>query len=125
MIDPGRRSLTPNAQKLRHKMTMEEKHLWYDFLKPLSVTVNRQKVIGPYIVDFYISSANLVIELDGAQHSTETGIANDTERDTYLRARGKRILRFSNKDIRCHFEQVCNTISQYLTPSPDHRQPEG
>ena len=45
--------LTGNAQKLRREMTQEERHLWYDFLKGLPVTVNRQKVIGHYIVDFY------------------------------------------------------------------------
>ncbi|MCR5207961.1 MAG: endonuclease, partial [Eubacterium sp.] len=27
-------------------MTKEERHLWYDFLKGLPVTFNRQKVIG-------------------------------------------------------------------------------
>ena len=45
--------LKRNAQKLRREMTKEERHLWYDFLKQLPVTVNRQKVIGHYIVDFY------------------------------------------------------------------------
>ena len=61
------RKLVANAQKLRKNMTPEEKHLWYDFLKKLPVTVNRQKNIGNYIVDFYIPSARLVIELDGIQ----------------------------------------------------------
>ena len=45
--------LRSNAQKLRREMTKEERRLWYDFLKRLPVTVNRQKVIGRYIVDFY------------------------------------------------------------------------
>ena len=49
-------------------MTPEEKHLWYDFLKNLPLTVHRQKVIDQYIVDFYIAGAMLVIELDGSQH---------------------------------------------------------
>ena len=47
-------------------MTDEEKHLWYDFLKKLPLTVNRQKNIGNYIVDFFIASKSLVIELDSA-----------------------------------------------------------
>ncbi len=45
-------SLTKNAQTLRREMTKEEKHLWYDFLKNLPITINRQKVIGHYIADF-------------------------------------------------------------------------
>jgi len=60
--------LTGNAKTLRKNMTKEERHLWYDFLKTLPLTVNRQKVIGNYIVDFYIASSKIVIELDGSQH---------------------------------------------------------
>ena len=45
--------LTPNAKTLRKNMTREERRLWYDCLKALPVTVNRQKVIGRYIVDFF------------------------------------------------------------------------
>ena len=58
--------LTPRAQELRSNMTKEERHLWYDFLKSLPVTVHRQKVLGNYIADFYIASKKLVIELDGS-----------------------------------------------------------
>ena len=47
--------LSGNAQRLRREMTKEERHLWYDFLKTLPVTVHRQKVLGPYIVDFHIA----------------------------------------------------------------------
>ena len=65
--------LTANAQKLRREMTKEERRLWYDFLKHLPVTVNRQKVIGCYIVDFYCASHKLAIELDGSQHYEAKG----------------------------------------------------
>ncbi|MBR5752620.1 MAG: DUF559 domain-containing protein, partial [Clostridia bacterium] len=40
-------------------MTKEERRLWYDFLRLLPVTVNRQKVIGRYIVDFYCAKRKL------------------------------------------------------------------
>ena len=64
------KGLKDNSQSLRKNMTPEEKHLWYDFLKLLPVTVNRQKSIGNYIVDFYIHSKKLVIEIDGIQHKS-------------------------------------------------------
>ena len=38
------KKLVSNARALRKNMTDEEKHLWYDFLKKLPVTVNRQKI---------------------------------------------------------------------------------
>ena len=106
--------LKPFAQKLRRDMTREERHLWYDYLKTLPVTANRQKVIGPYIVDFYIASAKLIIELDGSQHYEEAGIAYDQERDRYLSDLGLRVLRFTNSDVNLRFDEVCMEISKYL-----------
>ena len=73
------KKLVKNAQTLRNNMTDEEKHLWYDFLKKLPFTVNRQKNIGNYIVDFYIDSKGIVIELDGSQHlNTKNPIKSET-----------------------------------------------
>ena len=106
--------LTPNARKLRKEMTKEERHLWYDCLKKLPVTVHRQKVLGNYIVDFYIASAKLVIELDGSQHYEETGQSKDAERDAYLSGIGCTVLRYSNADINQRFRNVCEDIYNYL-----------
>ena len=72
--------LTGNAKTLRKEMTKEERHLWYDFLKTLPITVNRQKVIGNYIVDFYIASSKIVIEIDGSQHYEDRGRETDAKR---------------------------------------------
>ena len=91
-------------------MTKEERHLWYDFLKPLPVTFNRQKVIGKYVVDFYCASANLVIELDGSQHYEENGLFKDKERDEFLNNLGLKVLRYSNLDINKNFDEVCQDI---------------
>ena len=86
-------SLKPYAQKLRREMTREEKHLWYDFLKQLPFTVQRQKVFGNYIVDFYIAMANIAIEIDGSQHFEEAGIEYDQSRDLYFNSLGIHVLR--------------------------------
>ena len=109
--------LTDNAKKLRKNMTKEERHLWYDFLKNLPVTVNRQKVIGNYIVDFYIATAKLVIELDGSQHYEEKGVENDTKRDAFLNGLGIKVLRYSDLDVNQRFESVCDDILNNLNTS--------
>ena len=106
--------LTPNAQALRTGMTKEERHLWYDFLKGLSVSFNRQKVLGPYIVDFYCANAKLVIELDGSQHYEDQGQEADLQRDQWLNAQGLRVLRFSNADVNARFHGVCEEILKYM-----------
>ena len=110
-------ALTNNAKMLRKNMTKEERHLWYDFLKTLPFTVNRQKVIGKYIVDFYIASAKIVIELDGSQHYEEENIKHDIERDNYLSELNIKVLRYSNLDINKNFESVCQDILNNLTTS--------
>lgn len=102
--------LTELSQKLRKEMTKEERHLWYDFLKGLSVSFYRQRTFGSYIVDVYCPSAKLVIELDGSQHYAERGIASDAVRDEYLRSLGLTALRYSNDDIHQRFDAICQDI---------------
>ncbi|MBR6424929.1 MAG: endonuclease domain-containing protein [Oscillospiraceae bacterium] len=106
--------LRKNAQRLRREMTKEERRLWYDFLKQLPVTVNRQKVIGHYIVDFYCASAKLAIELDGSQHYEDKGAASDRERDHVLNQRGITIVRYSNNDLNKDFDGVCADLLRRL-----------
>ncbi|MBR2464753.1 MAG: endonuclease domain-containing protein [Clostridia bacterium] len=106
--------LTGIAKALRKNMTKEEKHLWYDFLKKLPITVHRQKVIGNYIVDFYCAEAKLVIELDGSQHYEVKGRQADAARDAYLKDLGVEVVRYSNLDVDRRFDAVCQDISKRL-----------
>ena len=106
------KKLIKNAQTLRKNMTDEEKHLWYDFLKKLPFTVNRQKNIGNYIVDFYIHSKGIVIELDGSQHLSEEHEISDKKRDAELNKLGLRVIRYTNDDIKKHFYEACTELSE-------------
>ena len=81
--------LTPISKVLRKNMTPEEKHLWYDFLKKLPITVHRQKVIDRYVVDFYIAEPKIVIELDEKGHLRPQNAEADRERDEYLASPGR------------------------------------
>ena len=115
--------LTNLSRILRTDMTNEEKHLWYDFLKLLPQTINRQKVIGNYIVDFYCASSKLVIELDGSQHYKDKNRENDCVRDAYLNKLGIKVLRYSNLELHNNFEGICNDILKHIDlrnakPSP-------
>lgn len=112
----NRTNLTKNAQNLRRHMTKEELHLWCDYLRNLPVTVKRQRQIGKYIVDFYIPSARLVIEIDGGQHyDGGANQAHDEARTNYLNHLGIEVVRYTNLDIRNNFEGVCDDILSHLT----------
>ena len=106
--------LKPYSQKLRKEMTKEERHLWYDFLKSLPITINRQKVVGNYILDFYCAKEKTAIELDGSQHFEKEVMDKDVERDAYLKEQGIKVLRYSNYDINRNFEAVCRDIEEHL-----------
>ena len=113
------KSLVKNAQKLRKEMTKEEKHLWYDFLKKLPIQVKRQKNIENYILDFYIPSLKIAIEIDGIQHTSEEGRIQDEKRDSILNSYGIRVLRFQNRDINNNFLSVADEILKVLGISYD------
>ncbi len=102
--------LISNAKRLRREMTKEERHLWYDFLKQLPITVHRQKVLGNFIVDFYIASCKIVIEVDGSQHYEDKHREEDAQRDLELNQMGCTVLRYSNADINQRFQSVCDDI---------------
>ena len=109
--------LTPNAQRLRREMTKEERRLWYDFFKACGVPARRQKVIGPYIVDFYIAEAKLVVELDGSQHYEPEEKAHDLRRDEYLRGLGLTVLRYANSEVSQNFPGLCEDILRHIEAS--------
>lgn len=111
---PKDNSLLENARRLRREMTPQELRLWYRFLRPYPVKVYKQRIIGPYIVDFYCASAKLVIEIDGSQHYEDAGGAYDRERDEYLESLGLTVVRYSNRDINLRFNAVCEHIDMLI-----------
>ena len=72
----------------------------------------RQFPIGPYIVDFVCLSNNLIIELNGGQH-TET-VENDEARTNFLNKKGFRVIRFWNNEVFEETEAVLQKIYDVL-----------
>ncbi len=107
-----------NARRLRKEMTKEERHLWYDFLREYPVKIYRQKIIGPYIVDFYCHKVKLAIELDGSQHYEDAGMLYDAKRTAFLEKEGISVFRVSNRDIKENFSGVCEAIDARIKGSP-------
>ena len=108
-------SLTAISKHLRRNMTPEERHLWYDFLKKLPLTIHRQKVIGRYIADFYCAEGKIVIEVDGSQHYTDEGKEYDENRTYVINQFNVRVIRFSNHDINTNFQSVCMEIDKVVS----------
>jgi very-short-patch-repair endonuclease len=107
--------LKQQARDLRKNMTKAEIKLWKEFLVAFSYKCYRQKIIDNFIVDFYCPKLKLVIELDGAKHFTDEGIAYDEERTNILNGYGLFVLRFSNDVVMNNFEYVKQKISNFET----------
>jgi len=89
-----------------------------------------QWTLGPYVVDFFCWEANLIIELDGGQHTPEV----DAARTNWLEAQGYVIRRFWNHDVMENLDGVLQVIASELAalspregphPSPLPRAGEG
>lgn len=51
------------------------------------------------IVDFFIKSIKMVIEIDGGYHKVQTQKNKDIERDKFLKENGYKVLRVFNEDV--------------------------
>ncbi len=111
---PKNNSKLEQAKSLRKDMTPQERHLWYDFLRPYPVKIYKQRIIGSYIVDFYCAKAKLVIELDGSQHFEDSGEAYDAKRTAFLESLGLTVVRFTNLDVNLRFKSVCEEIDRLI-----------
>ena len=102
--------LSWNAKQLRKNMTLEERILWYQYLRNYPVKFYRQRVIGYFIADFYCAQAKLVIELDGSQHYETEGLAYDKMRTEFLEEYGLTVLRVPNNEVLNNLRGVCEYI---------------
>jgi len=111
------------AKTLRKRSTDTENILWRSLrAKRLQgLKFRRQEPIGKYIVDFVCHEKKIIIELDGGQHSEESG--NDQERDEWLRSQGFRVLRFWNNDVLSQTEEILEIILKKCLESPSPSSP--
>ena len=116
-------TLRRRSKQLRRHQTNAEAPLW-------SVLRDRrlegfkfrcQVVIANYIVDFLCSRARLIVEVDGATHSSPEELAYDRERELVLSRLGFRILRVGNLDV---YQNISNVLSAVLTALQQQMQAE-
>ncbi|MCL5769405.1 endonuclease domain-containing protein [Acinetobacter sp. ANC5681] len=111
-MKPYNKNLKLPSRDLRSNMTDAEQLLWSRLRRKqiLGLQFYRQKPLLNYIVDFYCSAVNLIIECDGGQHYTEDGRSADQIRDQALSELGLVVLRFSNRQILTEIDGVVEKI---------------
>ncbi|MEI2736254.1 MAG: DUF559 domain-containing protein [Rhodoblastus sp.] len=104
--------LTPIAQRLRREATKAERILWRAINRGQieGFKFRRQVPLCGYIVDFACHEARLVVELDGATHSTEDELAADADRQKKIEDEGYAVLRFRNAEVYDNLDGVIETM---------------
>ena len=111
------------AIQLRNSANIPEQILWsvLSHRKLGRLKFRRQHPIEPYIVDFYCSSVNLVIELDGESH--EDRQSYDEQRMQRLQQLGLKVFRVTNDDVIHNLEGVAIAILREAGIDPDEPSP--
>ena len=104
------------AKAMRNEPTSAEYKLWGRLRNSQTgVKFRRQQHIdGKYIVDFLCPELKLIIEIDGATHSSDKEIFQDKIREDYLASQGFEIMRFYNPDIYKNLGNIMQLISQRI-----------
>jgi very-short-patch-repair endonuclease len=119
------------ARALRKRLTDAERLLWRH-LRNRELggwKFRRQYPVGPHIVDFICVEKNVVIEVDGGQHTENK--EEDLQRSAYLNKMGYRVFRFWNNQVLQETEAVLEAIFAILaagkqnSPSPQPSPPLG
>ena len=74
------------------------------------IKFRRQRPIDRYVVDFVAVSAKLIVEIDGATHSTARELTRDAERTRVLESLGFHIVRVTNIDVYKNLRGVLEMI---------------
>ncbi len=104
------------ARLLRRDETFAEKRLWEQLRNRTleGFKFVRQAPVGPYIADFLCRENKLIIEVDGATHSSDAEIAKDANRSKHLATLGYRVIRFHNDEIVNGLDEVPTLIVEVL-----------
>ncbi len=102
------------ARELRQAENLPEVLFWIQVTKNRfhKIDFDRQRVIGNYIVDFYIKQLGLIIEIDGSSHNSKAEY--DKIREEYLTSLGLKVYRIKVKDVMQNMPLTLITLEEYI-----------
>ena len=108
---PKNKNLILKSRELRKAGILSEVIFWNTFKnkKELGWDIDRQVIIGNYIIDFFIAEIGLIFEIDGYSHGIKENY--DFERDKYLESLGLKIVHISDGDVKINIDDVKKIIT--------------
>ncbi len=119
---PVNEGLRNFARQNRHAGNLAEVAFWLQVHKKMfyGIDFDRQKIIGNYIVDFYVRRLSLAIEIDGASHNEKTEY--DGRRDAYLNSLGIKVFHTTDFDVLHNMSIVLDEMKHYIINSYEHEE---
>ena len=111
---PKDRELAPRARELRQQGILAEVVFWCRFKdkRKLGWDIDRQVIIGSYIVDFFIPELGFVVEIDDSSHNSK--VAYDNTRDIYLKSWGLEVVHVQDKEVLNNIQGVWAHINKKI-----------
>ena len=108
------------ARKNRKAGNLAEVIFWMQVHQKMfyGLDFDRQKIIGNYIVDFYVKSLGLVVEIDGGSHNEKSEY--DTQRDLYIESLGLKVFHTTDFDVLHHVSLVLNELTNFILDNYEH-----
>lgn len=121
---PENRELLAYARENRRTGNMAEIAFWKQVHKKMfhGLDFDRQKVIGNYIVDFFVKRLGLVIEIDGGSHNEKADY--DAQRDKYLEGLGLKVFHTTDYDVLQHVNIMLSDLRNFIVDNYEHEDYE-
>lgn len=110
---PYNPDLKERARQLRKAGNLSEVHFWNQVKRGLfkGYDFDRQKIIGNYIVDFFCTNCNVVVEIDGSSHDHKQ--AYDAERDAFLESLGLTVIHIPVAEVLKNMNAVMGMLHNH------------
>ena len=111
---PYNPKLKERAKELRKAKNLSEVLFWTQVNKKQfhEIDFDRQRIIGNYIVDFYVKKLGLIIEIDGTSHDEK--VEYDSKRENYLKSLNLKIYRIPVDDILNHLSTAMQALENFI-----------
>ncbi len=106
--------LKERSRALRKAGTLSEVIFWQQVHKRkfYAIDFDRQRIIGNYIVDFYVKTLGLIVEIDGSSHNDKEEY--DEIRDGFLKSLELKIFRVSDYRILNDLGNVMEELEEFI-----------
>jgi very-short-patch-repair endonuclease len=112
---PKNKNLTSKAKELRKGGILSEVLFWQHFKNKELIDgwdIDRQVIIGNYIVDFFIAELGMIIEIDGSTHDFKYDY--DKVRDSFFDSYELEVIHIKDIEVKRNIDGVHKFILEQI-----------